>query len=181
MSDAWVRGNHELNFPESFSNNVSPKKWFWWLNDLPLAPLSHLSCVNWATICNSLLTRPLYLVLTLKNCRRPFWWPCLWNSEIYQEISPFRVLWKVFVSDGFTDFRVTHLKLEGTSLIQVTKGECWDLGTTSTGSCSNSHAVIVENITTLPSNWQWGEAILNGWKAWILEYKKKYSFMIFKH
>lgn len=116
-----------------------------------------------------------------EKLQKTLWWPCLWNSEIYQEISPFRVLWKVFVSEGFTDFRVTHLKLEGTSLIQVTKGECWDLGTTSTASCSNSHAVIVENITTLPSNSQWGEAILNGWKVWILEYKKKYSFMIFKH
>ena len=113
----------------------------------------------------SLLTQPLYLVLTLKSCIRLFWWPCLWNTEIYQEISPFRVLWKVFMSEGFTDFRVTHLKLEGTSLIQVTKGECWDLGKTSTASCSNSHAVILENITTLPSNSQWGEAILNGWKV----------------
>lgn len=117
----------------------------------------------------SLLTQPLCLLLTLKNCIWLFWWPCLWNTEIHQEISPFRVLWKVFVSEGFTDFRVTHLKLEGTSLIQVTKGECWDLGTTSTASCSNSNAVILENITTLPSNSQWGEAILNGWKVWILE------------
>lgn len=123
---------------------------------------------NWVTTHYSQTL--LSLILTLKNYIRLFWRPCLWNTEIYQEISPFKVLWKVLVNKGFTEFRVTHLlKLEGNSLIRKTKGEYWDFGTRSTASYSNSHVVVLDNITTLPSNSQWGEVILNVWKIWLLE------------